>query len=448
MQNMLQRSLILPRFRLPLAAVLLVLVLGALILRQRDEPISEASLRVSVMCQSRPPLADADNAYVYLLGFGAAPADSPLRLGQERMSRVRVAMSAPGGRPDALFASQHEAGEGHAFQPCRTNAAGTVCEAVHLPTTAQTQAALATHGWLLARYMALLAYPDWQEPIPVAGRLPPMPPDLPQVAQAQQLFLEMVALRFREAAHDEAREWLQRDLMFWRRVLARTESLALKRLAQQAVVRHFRLGHAALLAIPPESLPRALPSTWHVEMQVEERALGWSLIGEYWRLGEAIESTRSGVPTAWRGHEPSVLSYLGRPLLQEQATRNAAAAAYLDLMEASRRALPELSAALQTFDAAQQRWQGGFLAVRNLYGRALLADRMQGLSSLARELAQLEGVRLAALHSARLRAGSRVAPQAWPSYPGLYALSQSAAGEGSAAVELQRAGGAGIRFAF
>ena len=62
---------------LGLAALCVVLYLIAVAINWRDQEPSAIAVRFASLYRDRPVVADDDNAYVYLMGFGVSPDESP-----------------------------------------------------------------------------------------------------------------------------------------------------------------------------------------------------------------------------------------------------------------------------------------------------------------------------------------------------------------------------------
>lgn len=75
-----------------LGGVLVLVVVAYLTLlavNWRDRPPSQAAIRLAAMYQNRPPVADGDNAYVYVMGFAAARDEDPRAAGVRRLEWMR-----------------------------------------------------------------------------------------------------------------------------------------------------------------------------------------------------------------------------------------------------------------------------------------------------------------------------------------------------------------------
>ena len=75
---------------LGLICIPVLLYLLALAINWRDQPPSPAYAELHGMIDSRPPVADDENAFIYLVGFAAQPADDPRRIGRQWLDALRA----------------------------------------------------------------------------------------------------------------------------------------------------------------------------------------------------------------------------------------------------------------------------------------------------------------------------------------------------------------------
>src|SRR5690349_8548465 len=67
----------------------IALYVTLLLINWRDRPPSEAALRLTAAYNNRAAIPDADNAYVYVMGFAAAAGEDPNAAGARRIEWLR-----------------------------------------------------------------------------------------------------------------------------------------------------------------------------------------------------------------------------------------------------------------------------------------------------------------------------------------------------------------------
>ncbi|HET8697672.1 MAG TPA: hypothetical protein VFO94_09315, partial [Gammaproteobacteria bacterium] len=67
----------------------------ALAINRHDSEPSPAAVRLSSLYRERPAVADADNAYVYFMGFHAPRDRDPFEVGRARVAWLRRTVDAP-----------------------------------------------------------------------------------------------------------------------------------------------------------------------------------------------------------------------------------------------------------------------------------------------------------------------------------------------------------------
>lgn len=368
-----------------------------------DEPASAEAQRLAALVHGRPALADAANGYVHLLGLAAAPDVDPVGLGSARKAFVEAptprldadAMVPPGRTRD--FRAERS---GRVAALARACADAVPCEDAAAADPDAVAQWLASERWLLDRYDRMLATEAWQEALPGHVTSPLLVGT--EALDAQRLHL--LAARERARAGDVAgvRDVLDRDLVFWRRVLASTDLLVTKMIAVAAVNRHFASGNLVLRALPPGESAAAVPPSWQRPLAVHERSLTRTLGGELHYIGRALETVASddagGAGRDWR-----LVDRLQRPLFQRQATLNLFAARMARTGAVSELPYEEIGPALARLDrpdAAPSRWVRAY----NVLGHVL--DATTPASAYAQYVARtvdIEGHRRAALLVATLR---------------------------------------------
>ncbi|WP_152597752.1 hypothetical protein [Novilysobacter arseniciresistens] len=352
--------------------------LALVVINRNDEPPSADVARLVALHQSGPALADAANGHVHARDLATGPG---------AVADYRAA------RSPAVTALA---------QACRQ--AATCAEALDAHPAVPAQW-LDAEQWLLARYRRMLATEGWREEVPedLAAQLPAYQPAM----DAQQLHL-LDARRLALAGEPAAvRDLLERDLLFWRQVLASSDLLVTKMIAAAAVRHHFALGTLALRALPAGEAAAAVPPSWRQPVTVAERSLARALAGE-WQL--IANSTRAWLSPA-AVSDAGIGDRLLRPLYQEQATLNRGAARMVRLGALSELPYPELAPALAGL-ATPPEHAGPRLQVYNPVGAMLDPAAVEpAYGDYIARAGDLEGVRRAALLAADLR-GQGVGPDA------------------------------------
>lgn len=345
----------------------------------------------------RPALADADNAFVYLSGMDAAKGEDPQQVGAARIERQA---SAAGPRTPALPGAER------ALRTTRSPAVqqlASICsqdakacaEALPISDATLTQWLASEGGWL-ERYRALIQHAGWRDSdaADIALVLPPYPYAL----DGQQLLLLQAWQRARARDAAAAQALLDSDLRFWRRVLRDSDLLVSKNIAAAAIRRHFVLGN---LVLREQAI--AAPAAWQVPFTAQERSLRRALGGEL-RLAEHLsDSALASLPPAETSLE-RVSNALQAPFFKRQATLNLLAERYDALAAASEAPLTQLP---QQLARVRERDTGpGWTWAYNPFGRTLVyvGGFPQTYGDYLCKIADLEGLRRAALTAAELRA--------------------------------------------
>ena len=264
-----------------LAAVVLV-YLALVFVNRHDQPLSQEALRFAQLYRDRPPVANADNGYLYAMGF----------------------FTFQGGKTQRSPALQSLA------EACRV--VDHACVVALEGTDKIVDEWFASEQWLFDRYRTLLSHSGWRQPKPfdLTARLPAYG----TIFQGQRLLL----LRARTLAErgDVAgvRELLAQDAHFWRMVLESSDLLIDKMIAVAALNRHFGLGNLVLRQLPADRAMQAMPQEWTQEITPAERSMTCTLAGEWEYFNDLLRKTKE--------HEPLIY----RPLFQPRDTSNKLAA--------------------------------------------------------------------------------------------------------------------------
>lgn len=362
-----------------IAKVLAVLValpaIGLLILvaiNWRDQPPSADAERFDAMLRDRPALADSENAYVHLMRL-TGPGDPAYRDARS----VEV---------DALAVACQEV---------------LRCADALEKHPGVLSGWLSSEKWLLDRYRSMLhASRGWREPVP--DDLDAMFPAFGPARDAQKLHLLDAWERARAGDAEAVRDMLDRDLVFWRQVVASSDLLISKMVAADAVERNFEWGVMALRSLPAEAVDGAVPPSWRAPITLSERSLLRALGGEWNFMASTI---RSALVAPGEREDAGVLSSpLQRVFFQEQATRNLFAANLAGMGRVSERPYPELRDALDAVATGERGGTKTWLRAYNPVGAVLAAIPPPAYVDYVARAADLEGRRRVALLAATLYA--------------------------------------------
>lgn len=363
-----------------LAGALAIAYLALLAINRNDQAPSAAAVQLESLAENRPVLDDSRNAY----------------LAMAELASGHAGRSA--GRSDAVSAIVAACSEARACEEAL---------AAHPGALAEWQDA---EPELLQQYARILSAGGWQQPV-VTDPLAPLP-DFSAALEAQRLHL--LTARQGAIAGDAGavRDALDRDLAFWRGVMASSELLLTRMVAVAAVERHFQLGPLALRELPAPLVPDAVPASWNQPLTDAERSLMRPVAGE-WRLVRA--GLVSAIEPGATGAEPGWTARFRRPLVQPQATLNLLAGNLVALGSLSTRPYPELAEGVRALGDTED--QAGIeLTIYNPIGSVLASSQATAAPVYADYIARgadLEGLRRTALLAATLR-GQDVPPEAMP----------------------------------
>lgn len=388
-----------------LVAIAVLAYAVLLVINRNDESPSADAERLTAMMRDRPVLADTANGYIHVLGLAAAPDTDPVALGSVRNNHIEAFTPATsGGYFPAL------PGEDTDYKAARSPAvvaladacseAAACAEALHAHPGSVAQW-LAGEQWLLDRYRRMLATEGWREPVPTNVGAPLA--GYQHVMETQKLHLLSVRQHAIAGDAGAVRDLLERDLVFWRQVLASSDLLVSKMIAAAGVRRNFALGNLALRELPADLVDVAVPPSWRQPVTVAERSLARALGGEWHATGGALRMAMS--PAALTADSGLQLGErLLRPLFQPQATLNAFAARMAGLGRLSELPYPEIGPALDGLAEARDDASPSY-RLYNPVGAILDSIAAPAYTHYVARLADLEGQRRATLLAATLRIG-------------------------------------------
>jgi hypothetical protein len=390
-----------------------VIYLGALAINWRDQPPSPAALAFAAAEPASSPVADENNAYIYLLGFASPRDRDPAAPGIARAAWIRELSNDLSITREADPGPQRLSEIEQLFEPLRElNCAmdsGAPCFAALDRARDTIERVTTDQAWLIERYRRLLSYTAWADVTAEDFRAPY--PDHPALQQARRLYLLHTWLLAVAGDADGVRAALDADLEFWRLSLRDSSSLLSKMIAESHCREHFAWGTLILRRLSRESRAGPIPASWGRPLTDEERSLVRAFRGEwkyarntmrYLPLG-GLAVPPGGADTRTLGER--VDSALSMPFFKLQATLNEHAAALLRLESLLDVPYAELPAALARVPNAVDEQPSGVIdAAYNVIGRSLIAPGREYWANYGARVADLEGIRRAALLAAELRA--------------------------------------------
>lgn len=390
-------------------SLIVLLYLIALMINANDVPPSEEFLRLKRAVAERPPVDDADNGFIYLLGIAAAEDELPGNVGAQRgawLEAVNLDRSKVNSDPvsNAVdYAVGRHAGIKAMFDAC-SHLLDRACRTAF-------EAAPPVDSWsemdrlLLQRYRELVQRPAWRDIVPTNFDTP--------LASYQHaiagLRLQMLALRGADAA--AKRQSLERESRFWRGMTASSDLLIEKMIGIAGVRQHLWFGNLLLRELPAAEAALAIPDEWRRELSPAELSLERALAGEL-AYFEGTLRDPGYVDTFdenWEDFGGSqrldrrIGRVLMRPFYQPQDVLNHVAAEYISAAKAYEVPLAELPGAVEAWrrrPAVDPFPSRIYDATGDYVREIMLAD----YGSYALRAATLEGMRRATLVTVELRA--------------------------------------------
>lgn len=392
-------------------ALMIVLVLAVIFVNRNDEAPSQAVQSLKRVIESRAPVADRDNAYVYAIGFSAPDDADTLSEGIAQVEWLRKFLATagpaqfadpPGRKRDSSESRDPELKQ--FSNTCKEDNRGCLDALESDPV--RLQAWVQRDAKLIERYEGLLEFRQWRELWPSDLRSPAAP--LNHVIEAQRMTFVKTWLMAGKGDAPACKRMLERDLRFWRMVLSETSSLIDKMIAARAIEQHFAMGNLVLHRLPPEVAANAIPDGWRDAISASERSMAIIMANEWAfadkSLGPAAVSAYYKQDDA--DPESPVTKMLTKFLLQPQATSNVFARRMQQVAELFDRDYAALPSAAEVLLAAPEFANEEFeLSIYNPIGN-ILADigDMKTFINYGFRVANLEGARRLALLAVQLRA--------------------------------------------
>jgi hypothetical protein len=210
------------------------------------------------------------------------------------------------------------------------------------------------------------------------------------------------------------RTLLEDDLTFWRKTLAESDLLISKMIAVAAIKRHFAWSNIALRRLPAVIAMQAVPPVWMKPFDEAERSLRRSLTGEWVLSDSGLREAKSGganpLVEFFESDEESTSKHLLwlalRSMLQPQDLSNRYAELMEIMIESLNVPLEQYPQAIERVRALQHQAAEITLPPRRVYnvmGDILFAMAAPEFTRYATRVADLEGIRRAAVLATELR---------------------------------------------
>jgi hypothetical protein len=397
-------------------AIPVFVYLAALAVNFRDQPPSREALALAADEPVSQSIRDEDNAYVYLLGFGAPRESDAVAAGAARAAWIRKMRDDPSlgietdpgpkGLPDLA----------QLYEPVRELSCaidgGAACFDALSGARDTIERTTSEQAWLLDRYRTLLSYGQWADVTSEDVRA--LVPDYPSILQGRRLYYLHAWTLAISGDAEGVRAALDADLDLWRLSLRDTSTVLSKMIAAGFVREHFAWGTLILRRLPPPQRAAAIPGSWRRPLSVEERSMERAFRGE-WKFARNAMRDLAGErrrPSPPKTDGSSLRVFLDRidhalptPFLKVQATLNDHAAALVRVESLLDVPYAELPAALaRAPDIVNEKTSGIVDATYNAVGRKVISFGREELPKYGVRVADLEGVRRAALLTAELRA--------------------------------------------
>jgi hypothetical protein len=371
-----------------------------------DRAPSATTITFSDLYDNRPNPDDTDNAYTYMLAFSSPPNADPYELGSRRQAWIQTAFASPeddaGADPlDEPYDYRSERSEDVENLAGACNAFRAECIEALVGSESVVSQWLESEEWLLDRYNDMIALTGYRE-TPFDHSLP-LPPysDISDIRKL--LFIRAWAGgKVRNAGSVES--LLHQDLVFWRMVLANSDTLITKLIASSAVANHFKMANLIVRDLQRGGLNIGMPASWLVEISDAERSMQRSLIGEWVLLDRTFKRTFDDVQEADLAVWGHAFWMAIAPFLQPQDLSNRYADGvmrYISVFSEPYDSIPDALSQIQQMPRPLSR---PFSRAYNLAGDYLYASGPPDFSDYGLRVADLEGIRRAAVAAWRLRA--------------------------------------------
>ena len=393
--------------------LLLVLVLAVLFINRKDQPPSEAALKLQKIAADVPPVVDRDNAYVYVFGLSSPDNSDTGSAALKHVDWLRKYLANvdayqqpeyPGEKRER--AEKRDPKLKQFTDLCRENNRG--CAESLEQDPARVKAWTERNAKLIDDYEQLLEFRQWRELWPSDPRFPTAP--MSYVFEGQRLMLLKAWVMAGKGEVAGCKSLLERDLKFWRMTLAESSSIMGKLLAATAIEQHFKMGNLVLRQLPATDASKAIPEGWRAPISARERSMERIMANEWEFADKAVGRAAQTVEA--RSTEEQTIAHVvwaklvGRFLFQPQATSNANAARMLAIVKVFDREYRDIPAADKTMQASKEFAPKDLLGIGIYNPVGELLVNLGGVDTFSKygfRPANLEGARRAALLTAQLR---------------------------------------------
>ncbi len=371
----------------------------------QDVPPSDLAIKINEQLDKRGSIADQNNAYIFFLGVSAPPDADPMTMGIMRHKWLEQEMA-----KERFDGSDDPLAHDYDFKSKRSKAViefAESCSKIDAECLkAFEQGAeiidewLVEEQWLLERYRALIKMSEYEEIVNIDVSAPL--PSYRFIYAGQRLLLAKAWMLADKGNFDSARTLLEKDLSFWRMVLANSDHILTKMLATAAVTRHFKYGNLVLRRIPEHELPDAIPGSWHIPINLSERSMRRCLVDEWLFTDRIIHSIKDEE----LGLGPWGMAWwkIVKPFWQSQDSMNRYAEMILELTKLYDAPYPSVPDAIAKSELVGESYFRPFSRIFNATGDVYFTTYFPSTFGYALRIADLEGLRRAALVTANFRA--------------------------------------------
>lgn len=298
-----------------LVPVSLYLILAAINIK--DSPASEqAKAYLDEIQKSDKALADnqAQNAYLYALGFDVNSGASPMDAGISRLKSIQqlgilerspTLNTTPIDKPQTPF---NECLNRDDFQ--------SSCLPVLTEQTSFDEL-IATNAELITRYKTLIQLDTWQEGSQFNVFL--SSPSLSHLLTAQKLYFIDLLAHAQTMSAQQVTDVINQDMLFWQRVAANTHVLLIKTVSQNGITTNMKFGELILGQLHPSQLSNVIPTSWQTPFPAEVTTFEKIKMGEWYyftAMAKALQTIDDEDITT------NVTQWLLTPLMKDQDTAN------------------------------------------------------------------------------------------------------------------------------
>lgn len=397
------------------AACIAALAYGSLLLiNLKDAEPSELTKKMRLAYDSHPIPEDSENAFLIVLAFSALPESDPHDLGIARRDWIQSSAPEFDGADDPLLIDY----EPRSDRPGEIVALAEVCKDPDLACVAALDGKgvvveewLESENWLLQRYLRLTSMSKFLErgTLDIAAPLP----SYHVVLEGQKLLFVEALIAGRSGDTEKVNALLSQDLKFWRLVLSQSDLLITKMISTVAISKNFKFGNLILRELHPELVGAAVPDSWFDPMTAEELSMERCFVGEWMFSGgiarEYENSQISPLSGSYYAEDQTVwdriLWAFAKPLWQPQDIGNRYAALLIDMATEIDGTLDDMPLSLANAEATADAAFKPMSSAYNITGDILFEGTATTLPGYAARVADLEGLRRAAVLLTRIRSG-------------------------------------------